>query len=459
MAGRWLKHVITRVAKPTCSHCHAEISPDDIDIQHGVMWCQACKRRSFVGDGEKPDTVAQAMAGWAPDQETVPLPAKAKTRVRESGHRIDLVRRVGSIRVGVFLTLWLICWSAGCVFLVRQAVREPSAQTVLFATPFVASWFFVCCIAVNVFLGGERLSIGPDGVNYEWTAIVTLGRRQVALNDVREIGMFTTPRGSDTGQRQYGLKIRTADKDIRFGKGLSREELLWLADLIRQRLHTLDPGVLARSDEKPGPEREPIEVLQPTYPPHERPPDSRIRLEREFNRTCFSRQGLGATIGDLGWITFINLFWNGVLGVLVLQFVGDFQWWAFLPLLFIIPHASIGLLLVGAWLLCLTSSLWRAEWVFTPAEATCRFALLGIGPRRTAGLTRLARLELRRLTKKKRLLRRDHEDEEEDSLSSLALVGEDSRDVMEIKKLTENEARWIADELFADFRQWFIKVG
>jgi hypothetical protein len=44
-------------------------------------------------------------------------------------------------------------------------------------------------------------------------------------------------------------------------------------------------------------------------------------------------------------------------------------------------------------------------------------------------------------------------------LFKLALVGRDGDDVIEFGPFTQAEARWIADELFHDFRAWLVKVG
>jgi hypothetical protein len=41
---------------------------------------------------------------------------------------------------GVFLLLWLIGWTVGCVFLGAEVVKNPAAGTIAFAVPFWASW-------------------------------------------------------------------------------------------------------------------------------------------------------------------------------------------------------------------------------------------------------------------------------------------------------------------------------
>jgi len=333
---------------------------------------------------------------------------------------------------------------------------------VLFAIPFIAGWFAVFFVIIGLCFGRERLGLSRAGLTYRWKALVPLKTQEVSLDDVKGIRQFATARDSDTNTRRYGLRIRTGGGDIRFGKGASGEELLWLADTIRRHIHALDPRLLAspravtetaRPREVATKVGDDAEVLEPGSIGHERPAGTDITLRRDFNRTEFVRRGSWrGMLGTFAVLTFINLFWNGIIAVGVYSLVMHFQWFVFF---FLIPFVAIGLVMLAFWLLVVTAPLWRRGWVFTPSEIISSSTVLGISRTRHHKLEQIERVELRPNTARKKRLRGTEDDEEADGSCSLVLVGA-GRDLIEIDTLAEKEARWIADVLFADFRQWFI---
>jgi hypothetical protein len=88
-----------------------------------------------------------------------------------------------------------------------------------------------------------------------------------------------------------------------------------------------------------------------------------------------------------------------------------------------------------------------------------RWSVLGIGRTKIREFSRLSRVELRRMPKGTgRLVRADGRAERADQYT-LAFVGPDGDDFAAISSLTETEARWLAYELFQDFRRWFVRAG
>ncbi len=462
MLGKQLKRAFSRIVKPTCPQCDAPIAPDDIDLRKGVMLCRGCGRLAYVEDaagfraGEEPP--------WSPDSEPVPAPPRPSTRVEEFGGELTLWRRTGSIAVGLFLLLWFCGWTAGCAFLLHEVVTRREAFLLLFAVPFLAAWVFVALLLPWQFFGFERLRIGPDGLHHEWGALIVLGRRHCGLDAVRRVCRFATAADSETNERRHGLRIETTGAPIRFGKGAGDKELRWLADLIQRHIHRLAPGAPCESATSASKalsafaaSEAAVEVLQPTTARAERPADAALRLDREFNRTVFTRRTpVRAVLAAIGGVTLICLFWNGIVGVFVVQLFREFQW--FLAV-FLVPFVAVGLLIVGVWLAALLTPFTSTQWVFRPGEiATCR-RVLGLGREKSYPLGRLARLELRREAGRKNRFRSTDADETADRPYALALVNEDGSDLITFDGLTEGEARWIAAELYQDFRQWYVKVG
>jgi hypothetical protein len=475
MAGALLNRLVTRVMKPTCPSCSVAIAPDDIDLREGRMLCRSCGSVSFLNRSNGDDPVASTLQDWSPDAPPVPRPAGAKTVERSTFDGVEFRRRTPNLAAGAFLAFWLTGWTAGCVFIVHQVILERSLFMALFAVPFVASWFLVAFILLNLWLGWERLILGLETLTYEWHVLTCLSRKQVALPDVRDIACFISSTNSDSGSRSYGLRIDTASGEIRLAKGAPTEELVWLTDTIRRHLHERGALPVASQNRLTEASSQSLaadvvssswstnrtaatEVLTASFPPHERPADSMYTITREFNRTELSRRYfIRRNLGGFAGVTFINLFWNGIVGVFLLQLIQDFEWFLFV---FLIPFEAIGLLLLGAWVATLTSPLWRYTWEFQPGQASRRFSILGFGQTRAVHLEGLDRLELRHgaVGKFKRWANRPTGDQDIPSASALCLVGEDGADLMVIEPVTENEARWIADALFGDFQQWFVPV-
>lgn len=203
-----------------------------------------------------------------------------------------------------------------------------------------------------------------------------------------------------------------------------------------------------------------VEVLPPTMARADPPEGTRLDLVRDLDGTRVRRAGggVGAAgyLGAIGFLTVFNLIWNGVVVGFLYGLTRDFQW--FLAL-FLIPFVIIGLAVLVLWLALLTSPLWRWTWTFAPGMVTSRWSVLGIGRTKMRELSRLSRVELRWMPTGAGRLLHVRGRAAGPPLCLLAFVGPDGGDVVTIQSLTEAEARWLAYELFQDFRRWFVRVG
>lgn len=93
-------------------------------------------------------------------------PLRPRVTVGQAGESLTLSYRRREWAGGCFLTLWLIGWTVGCVFLVGMVLREPKPVFVLFGVPFWASWFFVFAMLLKMFCQREEFSLGLAGAAF-----------------------------------------------------------------------------------------------------------------------------------------------------------------------------------------------------------------------------------------------------------------------------------------------------
>jgi hypothetical protein len=464
------EQTVTRVQRPTCPQCQGDIPADDVNVQQGTMVCSACGRMLSVIDDIDRDPVTEAMAGWSAARPPVPEPARVRTAVDRYDWDLEVHLRSGRVDAAAIMLFWLLGWTAGCFLLARRVLLEPTLEHILFAIPFFVAWLLVAPLVATLLFGRERLHIGPGGLDYEWRVLAPLRRRQVDLDDILGVsGFVATPqyRGR-SGRRACGIMILTRGVPIRLASGLPDDEMVWLADalqrhiwmLIGARLRFAGPGAsLPSRGEQLGATHVPgTELLRRRRQRLERPRGTRWRVERDFNCTRLSHSpSLVGSLGLIGGTACVVLFWNGIVGLFVLELVKSFNWLLFL---FLIPFAFIGLLMLTRWFRLLVAPFKRRVYSFTPGEITVRSTRLGMGWTKCHQFRRLDRLELRRGgSGGHKLMGKDSFYEENDRPFSLALVDPHGHDLIEIDALTEAEARWIADELFRDFGQWHVRVG
>src|SRR5262245_48447136 len=112
-------------------------------------------------------------------------PRRLSTRIEEQDDTLILNMRDAHWGSGIFLLLWLIAWTVGCVALVWVVIAQRQPFMVLFAIPFWLSWIFVAARITNSFCGRHRFILDPEGLFHEWHALIPLTRRQVPLPEIR----------------------------------------------------------------------------------------------------------------------------------------------------------------------------------------------------------------------------------------------------------------------------------
>lgn len=394
----------------------------------------------------------------------VPRPSRCRTRIDELGSELELRTRRFSAGQGcavLFIGGWLTGWSAGCVMLLGHVKADPSLMNVLFAIPFITAWFAVSGVLVGLLFGHQRLRLDSQGLDYEFRALVPLRRRHIPREELKQ-AVAAIGRATSQSNAWACLRIETAGKPVNFGSDLDHDELHWLVQRVNQQLDRLKPRrsrIRDRSSDAEPPQDEPqrsasgAETLTLASRPLVAPSDCRYALESDFDELRFVWAGRWS-LATIGGATFLNLFWNGIVSVFVLELVRDFQWLMFF---FLIPFEAIGLAMFGAWVLALAAPACRERWTFGREEIAHRRSLFGLGWTRRYCAEPFDRIELHDRSTLSGASQQaaviDMTDSGGDYL--LSFISRDQRIVVQIKSLTEGEARWIADQVLRARPKWF----
>jgi len=386
----------------------------------------------------------------------LPFSAKPKVRIWEDEEGLHLRRRTGSILAGVFLSLWWIGWSAGCVLLTIKFFAQPILLLACWAMIFWTAWLGAIFFIRHLFWGVEELCIGRDQLAYGTGIRRAKWERQVPLDQVRGVRWFEE-KDIENPYREYGFLIKTAEETIRFGKGIKREESQKLSELIRARF---DEPI--RSQEEPvywnDPEQQPedIEILPLSEIPVAAPPDARMRLDAEGGTLQFTslKPSQNSYLLSILGVCFFAAFWNGIVVAFIYKLIHEFEWELFF---FLIPFELIGLGLIG-WVIWISLAPWRhVSYAFTKELIGRRVSMWSWKSDRFFPAENLDRVELRRPTNPDVTgLGVSFFDVIEDYHLQLAFVDTAGEVILEICHLTEAEARWIADVLLREYHDdWF----
>ncbi|MGH7168866.1 MAG: hypothetical protein ACRELG_01125 [Gemmataceae bacterium] len=382
-------------------------------------------------------------------------PSKRRVRIEEVDGDLELSYRQCGFPGGCFLLLWLSGWTVGCTVLIRQVLIVPTFFNILVAVPFLTSWVFVFALLVWMFFGVECVRLGFEGLEYRAEALVTWGRRTVSRAEMKGVSADVTTYQVNDRNLPY-LRFETLGQPLGFARGISEEEQRWLVQWLNEYLDTLGLhgqsaapiGILNTSRG---------EVLQAPAMPLEPPSDSRIDVHYHANALAFVWQGAWS-LAAFASMTFLNLFWNGIVGVFVCQLIQEFHWLLFF---FLIPFEVVGLVMCAMWLVALTAPLWSLKWTFGEREVTRRLCVsdtdeivFSFGWSKRFDIHSPVRIALRRPEEKKPsgslwpLL--SHPDGE----YTLYFLDQADKELLAINYLTEGDARWIADVLLCAFPSW-----
>jgi len=360
-------------------------------------------------------------------------------RVDQVGDDLVLHLKRGSLGTVGFLIFWLTGWTVACVMLAGKVLQEPSLEAILFGIPFWSSWVFVLGLVIGLIFGFEELRLGPEGLEHRYGVLRWSRTRIVPLGEFLRITEYARVADSETGRVEHGLKIETAGRPIRIGSGLDPDERTSLAERIHRHLETLAPGreIPCRLGNTWNGQAG-VEVLNQDEAV-DPPSDCRLESYPEWDRLVIVRNGRLSLLGLAG-VTFLVLFWDGIVGVFLLGLVTKFEWGLFF---FLIPFEAIGIGLIVGWFAVLLAPFYTERWEVNTSGITRRASFLGIGRLREFAASEIAGVEMRRGQRESKWATKRNIRDEGDTPFSLAIVDAAGRDHFAIKNLTEGESRWI----------------
>lgn len=392
---------------------------------------------------------------------TVPKPASLISDVQRSNDAI-LIQTRPSKSPAVFLTLWLIGWTVGCVFLLIKLISEPSLGTALFAVPFFVSWVAVAAFLSWLWFGREAVLIKDDEVLFRRTAIIDLTTRRIPTSEVSGVRSCKSAH-TENDEHLIGIELTCLGKPLRFGFRLPDQERAWLI----QEIESVFPFALdsqAEIQDEPtytiskSPDAFESKRLTPSDTLTQPPSDSRWKMTEFPNEITFQRRGKFSISGFLV-IGFMCLFWNGIVSVFVLSLIGLMpgdndqlqggEWWGMF--FFLIPFEVIGLAMLAGWLSIMLAPFSHTS-VGIRDQAVQRLIWWPFFQRRkSVNCLDVAEVHLR---KKERPTTEQIPAMTNTEKFELAFVSHDQQDLLNFKQLSRGDALWIAGHLLDFEESW-----
>lgn len=410
-------------------------------------------------------------------------PDRLKIHFVETGDRLAFTYCHRPWSVATFLIVWLVFWTVTCIFLTRQVVQEPSREHLLLAIPFWSSWLFALCVLVKMLVGVEYFAIDASGIRFVEHVLMPVRRRQIPLEEIRQIKTCSKVVDNESGSVELGLEVQSLGRTLRFAWGLPAGERQWLQHQLNECLNALRERPLEQRKPAGSPLAAEPETQQSVTlvsredlswrdfrasNPTEVPPPGDCRWQRsgDLGVLCFTQRGRFHLSGFFV-LLFLNAFWNGIVLIFLgslfaanrLGKGGGLLGWA--ELVFLIPFGAVGLVMLLTLVATGIDPLRRTSWRFSDTSIECRVQWLGLGPVRRYELDGLARIELTP----------DRRDEDrgptsvstiqgaENATWRLIFVGRDDVELCTMPRLTEGEARWIADTVAHQRGGWFDEIG
>lgn len=406
-------------------------------------------------------------------------PEKMRSQIQQNPNGFALV--VGNEKgPGVFLLLWLIAWTVGCVFLASAAIKQPSVESILFGIPFWSSWFAVAGLLVWLWFGKEKILISATKVLFLRQAWITISSREIPVSELRGFRECKS-KHTENDRHLFGIELESLGKPLQFGFRLPNRERAWLLHELNQQLASRCDIVLENADrngdgheerERQGFGEElgeglELNVVAKTH----RDESDQVLTQRTASTTPPSdtswqlipgirgvqiRQKGSQSIAALFGLFFLNAFWNGIVGLFVLVLFGfidgkkapqGVEFWGMF--VFLIPFVVIGVVMFLAWLAVAIDPFRATTWTVDARQIQRELRYFGFGWKQSWPVQSIDRLEKRRTDKdgEKASMRIDQV-AQVDKCYALAFVTSENRDLCTIDGLTQGEAQWIAHLVF-----------
>lgn len=401
-------------------------------------------------------------------------PLRTKVKVEKSGDLLRLSYCHREWGGGIFMLLWLIGWTVGCVALAGELIKKPQFGLFIFAIPFWSSWLFVFFLVLKMFFQKEVFGLDSAGATFVRRVFVALNRRETPLEEIKTFLATEEVTESENGSRTaFGVSMETLGMPLEFLEGIPQAESRWLQYLLelqlvdlRERFHVEPPVDVDETDaEAEESSEESIERSDTLSDgePAEPPSDCTWQREDDFDSVKFCQPGR-LSLAVLGGLLFVNAFWNGIVSVFICVLLGIMddkkaiqggEWWGLF--FFLIPFEVIGLIMLFGLIFVLLEPLRRTTWRIGRSDISCRLTWFGLGPTWRYPINVLDRIEIGAkesagVSGKNRITLPWKSSE---AAFRLSFIDTSEREVCAIDSLTEGEACWIFDVICRERPNWF----
>jgi hypothetical protein len=414
--------------------------------------------------------------------DTSPGPARPRRLTVEFYEESDalVIHRKRGGGPWLFLLLWLIGWSVGCVILFFNFVNKPGLGNLAFGVPFWASWLFVAGLMCWMLFGKETFILKRDEALFQRSALICLSTRAVPREEVQTFRECQSSH-TENDEHIFGIEMLTLDKPVRFAFRLPDLERAWLIHRLNQFLATspvitestlplqetaMPLSVPSGDNAAGGDTHVATENLTIERTLAEPPSDRTWHMTEDNDVFEFHERGR-LKPGALAMLLFINLFWNGIVSVFVMVLCGlmpgnnapqGVEWWGLF--FFLIPFEAIGLVMFVLLVITMFEP-WRTTiWRFESQRIVSRMCWPVYCFTRGWDISHLDRLELRRRSagnSRRIRLSKNSTDAAGETPFDLAIITLENVDLCEIDCLTEGEARWMARIILERRPEWFGK--
>ena len=152
-----------------------------------------------------------------------------------NGYPIIKYRSTGKIASGIFLAIWLACWTFACFGMTIHALDTPGEVKVgllLFSIPFWAAEFFVVGYVIWYFGNKRIFEFTSDKLIVARTCWMYKKQREIVMNNIAKIRQIKEKSESaEEGFSSWGIVIE-ADKKYKILYGQKIEKSEWLGRII-----------------------------------------------------------------------------------------------------------------------------------------------------------------------------------------------------------------------------------